>query len=252
MGGTPLFALAIAAFPEEMGAERIGAILRGGVDSAEAAGIAIIGGHTIKDDEPKYGLAVTGIIHPQRIVRNNTGRSGDAILLTKALGTGILTTARRSDAISAEDLAPAVASMVTLNRVAAECALRFDVAAMTDVTGFGLLGHLHEMLGEELGARLCAAAVPMLPRAIELAEQNIVPGGTRTNLEAAIGDGARFGDRISVATQLVLADAQSSGGLLIAVAERHADDLLAALHEAGVAAATRIGTLVNERGIVVE
>ena len=251
MGGRPLFALAIAAFPEEMGPETIGAILRGGVDSAEAAGIAIIGGHTIKDDEPKYGLAVTGIVHPQRIVRNNTGRNGDAIILTKALGTGILTTARRSDAITAEELAPAVASMVTLNRVAAECALRFDVAAMTDVTGFGLLGHLHEMLGEDLGARIDAAAVPMLPGAIGLAERNIAPGGTRTNLEAAIGDGAQFDDRISIATQLVLADAQSSGGLLVAVAERHADDLLAALHAAGVAASARIGTLVGERGIVV-
>uniref|UniRef100_E6PEE5 Selenide, water dikinase (Selenophosphate synthetase) (Selenium donor protein) n=1 Tax=mine drainage metagenome TaxID=410659 RepID=E6PEE5_9ZZZZ len=249
MGATPLFALAIAAFPENMAPEIIGAILRGGVDSAAAAGIAIIGGHTIKDEEPKYGLAVTGIVHPERILRNNSGRAGDALILTKAIGTGILTTARRSDAIAPDALAPAVASMATLNRSAAECALRFDVSAMTDITGFGLLGHLHEMLGGELGARIDAQAVPLLPGALDLARENIVPGGTRTNLDAAIGDGTRFGDTVPAALQLVLADAQTSGGLLIAVAEREADALLAALHESALPAAARIGSLVRGAGI---
>ena len=249
MGATPLFALAIAAFPEDMEPEIIGAILRGGVDSAAAAGIAIIGGHTIKDEEPKYGLAVTGIVHPERIVRNNSGRAGDALILTKAIGTGILTTARRSDAVAPEALAPAVASMATLNRSAAECALRFDVSAMTDITGFGLLGHLHEMLGGELGARIDAQAVPLLPGALDLARENIVPGGTRTNLDAAIGDGTRFGDMVPAELRLVLADAQTSGGLLIAVAEREADALLAALQESAVPAAARIGSLVRGAGI---
>ncbi len=249
MGATPLFALAIAAFPEDMEPEIVGAILRGGVDSAAAAGIAVIGGHTIKDDEPKYGLAVTGIVHPQKIVRNNSGRVGDALVLTKAIGTGILTTARRSDAIGPEALAPAVASMATLNRAAAECALRFDLSAMTDVTGFGLLGHLHEMLGGGLGARIDAHAVPVLPGALDLARENIVPGGTRTNLDAAIDDGARFSDSVPRALQLVLADAQTSGGLLIAVAGRDADALLAALRDANVAAAARIGSLVAGAGI---
>jgi len=251
MGATPLFALAIAAFPEDMEPEIVGAILRGGVDSAAAAGIAIIGGHTIKDDEPKYGLAVTGIVHPQRILRNNSGRIGDALLLTKAIGTGILTTARRSDAIEAEALAPAVASMATLNRGAAECALRFDVAAMTDVTGFGLLGHLREMLGDGLGARIDASAVPLLPGALDLAGENIVPGGTRTNLEAAISEGTRFSEDISPALRLVLADAQTSGGLLIAVAERDAEALLGSLRNSGITAAARIGALVRGSGIEV-
>ena len=249
MGATPLFALAIAAFPEDMEPEVVGAILRGGVDSAAAAGIAVIGGHTIKDDEPKYGLAVTGIVHPQRIVRNNSGRVGDALVVTKAIGTGILTTARRSDAIGAEAIAPAVASMATLNRTAAECALRFDIAAMTDVTGFGLLGHLHEMLGEGLGARIDARAVPVLPGALDLARENVVPGGTRTNLDAAIDDGARFSESVPKELRLVLADAQTSGGLLIAVAERDVDALLAALRESNVAMAARIGSLVAGAGI---
>lgn len=249
MGATPLFALAIAAFPENMAPEIIGAILRGGVDSAAAAGIAIIGGHTIKDDEPKYGLAVTGIVHPQRILRNNSGRAGDALVLTKAIGTGILTTARRSDAIGPEALVPAVASMAMLNRSAAECALRFDLSAMTDITGFGLLGHLREMLRSDLGARIEAEAVPALPGALDLARENIVPGGTRTNLEAAIGDGARFSERIPAEMRLLLADAQSSGGLLIAVAEHEADAFLAALQSGGVTSAARIGALVHGAGI---
>ena len=251
MGATPLFALAIAAFPEDMEAETIAAILRGGIDSAASAGIAVIGGHTIKDDEPKYGLAVTGIVHPQRIVRNNSGRAGDALVLTKAIGTGILTTARRSDTIGAEALAPAVASMSRLNRHASECALRFGVSAMTDITGFGLLGHLHEMLGTGIGANIEAKSVPLLPGVLELARENIVPGGTRTNLDAALADGARFRDDVAKELRLALADAQTSGGLLIAIPERELDPFLAALRSNGVAEAARIGSLVQGTGITI-
>ncbi len=251
MGATPLFALAIAAFPEDMEAETIAAILRGGIDSAASAGIAVIGGHTIKDDEPKYGLAVTGIVHPQRIVRNNSGRAGDALVLTKAIGTGILTTARRSDTIGPEALAPAVVSMSTLNRCASECALRFGVSAMTDITGFGLLGHLHEMLGTGIGANIEAKSVPLLPGVLELARENIVPGGTRTNLDAALADGARFRDDVAKELRLALADAQTSGGLLIAIPERELDPFLAALRSNGVAEAARIGSLVQGTGITI-
>lgn len=251
MGATPLFALAIAAFPEDMSPAIVGAILRGGVDSAAAAGIAIIGGHTIKDDEPKYGLAVTGIVHPQRILRNNSGREGDALVLTKAIGTGILTTARRSDIIGAEELAPAVRSMATLNRRAAECALRFGVTAMTDITGFGLLGHLHEMLGGELGAEIDAKNVPLLPGVLALAREEIVPGGTRSNLDAAIEAGARFSDAIPREMRLALADAQTSGGLLIALPQDELEAFLAALQSDGVAEARRIGSIVRGVGITI-
>ena len=192
MGARPLCALAIAAFPEDLDPGVIAAILRGGVDMTAEAGIAIVGGHTIKDDEPKYGLAVTGIVHPDKILRNNTGLPGDALILTKPLGTGILTTARRSDEIDESALAPAVQSMVTLNRAASEVARQFDVHAMTDVTGFGLLGHLREMLGGRLGARIHGANVPLLPNALALASRDVMPGGTRKNLATALDNGARF------------------------------------------------------------
>jgi len=243
MGARPLCALAVGAFPEDLDAAIVADILRGGVDVAAEASIAVIGGHTIKDDEPKYGLSVTGIVHPNRIVRNDTGSPGDVLILTKPIGTGILTTARRSDHIDESALAPAIESMVTLNRVASEVALRFDVRAMTDVTGFGLLGHLHEMLAGRLGARIDAASVPLLPQAAALAAAGFVPGGTRNNLAAALHDGVRFDAALSSEFAAVLCDAQTSGGLLIAVATEAAAPLVASLREAGVPAASIIGAL---------
>jgi len=243
MGARPLCALAIAAFPEDLDPSVVGAILRGGADVAAEAGIAIIGGHTIKDDEPKYGLSVTGIVRPDRVLRNDAGRSGDALVLTKPLGTGILTTARRSDDIDDAALAPAVESMVALNRTASEVALQFDVHAMTDVTGFGLLGHLREMLGKRLGARINSEAVPLLPKALELAAADVMPGGTRKNLAAALQHGARFVAKLEAGLAAVLCDAQTSGGLLIAVDSAQARQLLDALHEAGVGVSRIIGSL---------
>jgi selenide,water dikinase len=245
MGARPLCALAIAAFPEDLDPAVITAILRGGVDAAATAGIAIVGGHTIKDEEPKYGLAVTGIVHPDRILRNNTGRCGDALILSKPLGTGILTTARRSDEIDEVALAPAIKSMVELNRTASEVALKFAVHAMTDVTGFGLLGHLREMLGGRLGARIDGASVPLLPNALALASRDVMPGGTRKNLAAALENGARFDARLSSGLAAVLCDAQTSGGLLIAVDGVQAAPLLDALHEAGVRNARAIGAFTE-------
>jgi selenide,water dikinase len=245
MGARPLCAVAIAAFPDELEASIIAAVLRGGIDVAASAGIAIVGGHTIKDDEPKYGLSVTGIVHPDRIVRNDTGRPGDVLILTKPLGTGILTTARRSDEIAESDLAPAVESMVTLNRVASEVALRFVVHAMTDVTGFGLLGHLREMLGKQLGAEIDGGAVALLPKALPLAARDIVPGGTRKNLDNARATGTTFDHKLPLGLALVLCDAQTSGGLLIAVDPTGAPELLEALRAAGVDYAHVIGSLTD-------
>lgn len=245
MGARPLCALAVAAFPEDLDSAVGAAILRGGADVAASAGIAIIGGHTIKDDEPKYGLSVTGIVHPDRIVRNDTGRAGDALILTKPLGTGILTTARRSDVIDDAELAPAVESMLTLNRAASEAALNFPVSAMTDVTGFGLLGHLREMLAGRLGARIDGAAVPLLPKALELAARDVVPGGTRKNLAVAIENGARFEARLPAGLPATLCDAQTSGGLLVAIDAAQSAALLEALHAAGVKHARVIGSLTD-------
>lgn len=244
MGAKPLSALAIAAFPEDLDAAVVGTILRGGIDVAAQAGIDIVGGHTIKDDEPKYGLSVMGIVHPERVLRNDTGRAGDALILTKPLGTGILTTARRSDAIDESALAPAIESMVTLNRAASEVAVKFGVHAMTDVTGFGLLGHLREMLAG-LGARIDAASVPLLPNALALAARDVVPGGTRKNLAAALQDGARLDARLPAGLAAVLCDAQTSGGLLIAVGRAESESLLGALRAAGVRDASVIGSLTD-------
>jgi selenide, water dikinase len=251
MGGRPLCALAITALPEDLDLEIVNAILRGGIDAAAGAGIAIVGGHTIKDEEPKYGLAVTGVVHPQRFVRNDTGKPGDVLILTKPLGTGILTTARRRDLIEEIDLAPAIAAMTTLNRGASEIAVHFNAHAMTDVTGFGLLGHLREMLGPSLGARIDAESPALFPRVMELAEGDAVPGGTRTNYRNALDAGAQFDERIRLARQLVLCDAQTSGGLLVAMDPEAAPAFLDALRDAGIADARAVGELTAAPGLVV-
>ena len=252
MGARPLYALAICAFPDDLDPSIVAKILRGGVDVAAQAGIAVVGGHTIKDDEPKYGLAVTGVVHPGKILRNDSGRAGDALVLTKPLGTGILTTARRNDTIDDVALAPAVESMATLNRTASEVALRFDVRAMTDVTGFGFIGHLREMLGSRLGARIDGGAVAIFPDALRLAARDVVPGGTRTNLGNAVSAGARFDPNLPPGLREVLCDAQTSGGLLIAVAANQAPALVDALRTAGVDYAHVVGSLTAEPGIAVE
>ena len=237
MGGRPVTAVAIAAFPQDASIEVLHDILRGGAEKAREAGINVIGGHTIKDDEPKYGLAVTGIVHPDRILRNSTAHAGDALVLTKALGTGILTTARRSDRIDDAALAAAIASMTTLNRAAAESLAGFDVHAATDVTGFGLAGHLLEMLrGASVGAKIEAHAVPLLPLALELAREGVAPGGSRTNLAQALAAGATFDASIEPALQLVLCDAQTSGGLLVAIAPADAQRYVRAAQEQNVSA----------------
>lgn len=237
MGARPIAAVAIAAFPEDFDVVIYGQILRGGIDKARDAGIDIIGGHTIKDEEPKYGLAVTGIAHPDRIVRNSTARVGDRLYLTKPIGTGILTTARRNDEIGDDALAPAVASMRALNRAAADAMLHAAAHAATDVTGFGLIGHLQELLrGSGVGATLHASRVPLFDEVLDLATRDKVPGGTRANYRQALAGGVKF-EGVSSAMQLVLCDAQTSGGLLIAVDRDDASRLEDALHRGGVMAA---------------
>ena len=251
MGGRPLFAVAIAAFPEDLDASIVTAVFRGGADLCAQAGITIVGGHTIKDAEPKYGLSVTGIVHPRELIRNDTGRVGDALVLTKPLGTGILVTARRDDEISDEDLAPAIESMLTLNAKGSEIAREFAAHAMTDVTGFGLLGHLQEMIGSRLGASIDAGTVPLFAKALSLAERDVVPGGTRANLRNARAAGARFGAGLPRALATVLCDAQTSGGLLVAVAADRADTFVEKLRGSGIDHARTIGTLTEEPGIEV-
>ncbi len=237
MGGRPLSALNIVAFPvEELGTEILGRILEGGAAVATEAGVVILGGHTVKDDEPKYGLAVTGTIRPDRVVTNGGARPGDLLLLSKPVGTGVLTTARKRDLIGEGQLAPAIASMARLNDRAAAAMLAHGVHGATDVTGYGLVGHAGEMArASGVALALDAARVPLLDGVLELVAQGVVPGGSQDNL----ADHARFveyADRVGAALRTVLSDAQTSGGLLIAIAPASAERVLAELADLGTVA----------------
>lgn len=234
MGGVPLLAINLVAFPiKELPASILADILRGGSDKVQEAGIDILGGHSIDDHEPKYGLAVTGTIHPDRIVRNRGGRPGDTVVLTKPLGTGVITTAIKHQVASDRAQEAAIATMLRLNRAAAAAMLAVGVDAATDVTGFGLLGHLHYLaLASGVAAEIEAASVPLLPDAEMLAEAGEVPGGTRSN-ERFLGSRVTFNPAVQPARRTLLCDAQTSGGLLLAVPGPSLPRLLDALHSEG-------------------
>ncbi len=218
MGGTPILALAIAAFPADLPAAIIQAIMQGGADKVAEAGAVIAGGHTVVDKEPKYGLCVTGLIHPARITPKANAQPGDVLLLTKPLGTGAITTAIKRNLGDPAHLAAAVASMLQLNRAMATILSGFAVHSVTDITGFGLLGHAAEIArNSQVGLHIEAAALPLLPGAHEYATAGIVPGGLLTNQRFVEQDGyVRYAPAIDPARQLLLFDPQTSGGLLIA------------------------------------
>ncbi len=254
MGARPLFALNLVAFPVgKLPLEVLGEILRGGADAAREAGAPILGGHSIDDPEPKYGLAVTGTVHPKRILRNVGARPGDVLLLTKPLGTGVVSTAVKRGIAPAEVVEAAVRSTAALNKTAGELlAASGAVRALTDVTGFGLLGHALEMAeGSGVRMRIEAAAVPLLPGARELAERDVVPGGSKANL-AWVAPRVRFPEALPPADRQLLADAQTNGGLLAAVDPGRAAELLAALRGAGVAAVAVGEVLPGAPGPVLE
>ena len=218
MGGEPLFALAIGGFPHDLPGSDVSDILRGGADVAIAAGAPILGGHTITTAEPIYGLAVTGLVHPDRIWRNAGAQVGDLLVLTKALGTGIVANALRKDAVADDVLAAAVTSMTTLNRVAAGALRDLEPHAVTDVTGFGLLGHLREMCAASgVHARVTTADLPLLPGVESLARAGLVPGGSQRN-RAAADAYTGIASGVDPVRALLACDAQTSGGLLAAVA----------------------------------
>ena len=217
MGGEPLFALAIGGFPSDLPGEDVSAILRGGADVANVAGAPILGGHTITAAEPLYGLAVSGLVHPDRIWRNAGARVGDVLVLTKALGTGIVANALRKDAVDEDVLAAAVASMTTLNRDAAVALRAIGPHAVTDVTGFGLLGHLRELCAASgVHARVASTALPLLPGVERLARDGLVPGGSQRNRDAADAY-IEVAPGVDPVLALLACDAQTSGGLLAAV-----------------------------------
>jgi selenide,water dikinase len=242
MGGTPLLALNLVGWPRgKLPLELLGDVLRGGQDVAREAGAFVLGGHSVDDPEPKYGMVAIGEVHPDRIVTLAGARPGDVLVLTKPIGTGVLTTALKRDLATAADLAPAVASMTTLNAAGARAMLAVGVHAATDVTGFGLLGHLHNMLAASgAAAEIEASTVPLFAGAAELAARGAVPGGTQRNRDALAAD-VTFAPRVDEATRVLLCDAQTSGGLLVAVAADRADALARALKKEGTPAAAKIG-----------
>ena len=245
MGATPLLALNVVGWPREaLPFELLGEVVRGGADVARAAGAFVLGGHSVDDPEPKYGMVAIGEVAPSRIVTNAGARPGDTLVLTKPVGTGILSTALKRDLLAEADLAVAVAVMTTLNAGAARAMLAVGVHAATDVTGFGLLGHLSTLLeASGAAAELEAAAVPILPRAHELAERGAVPGGTTRNA-ASLAGAVTFADRVDATARLLLADAQTSGGLLIAVPPERTGALVTALEREETPAAAIVGRVV--------
>ncbi len=241
MGATPAFALNILAIPAgELPSEVVGAILAGAGDVCREAGIAMAGGHSIDDPEPKFGLVAVGLADPGRLWRKAGAVPGDALLLGKALGTGIITTAHKRDVVEPGPLAAAVASMRRLNREAAAILARHEVHAVTDVTGFGLLGHLLEVLtASGVSARIGAGAPRLLPGVRELVEAGCVPGGTGRN-RAATDPRVEWSERVDETTRILLNDAQTSGGLLVALPPEEAGAALAEWRAAGYEA-ERIG-----------
>ena len=252
MGARPLFALSVVGFPSNrLPPEVLENILEGARLKAEEAGIAIIGGHTVDDTEPKFGLAVTGIAEPDKIVTNRGARPGDVLILTKPLGTGILSTALKQGLLDSGAVQVLMDVMAGLNRAAAETMLAVGVNACTDITGFGLLGHLLEMVrGSGVSAVVEAAKVPFLTGAVEHAAAGIVPGGSLNNREYT-QPFVRYAEGVSELKQLLLNDAQTSGGLLISVAAAKADDLLARLWANGVAHATVIGRVITQTNVLI-
>ncbi len=246
MGGHPVIALNVAAFPDALDKEILGRILKGGGDKAAEAGTLIAGGHTIEDPEPKYGLSVTGIVQPGHQVANVGAQPGDALILTKPLGSGVLTTAHKNGALDADTLAEVVAVMAQLNRDASEAMIEVGVNACTDITGFGLLGHLKGMLdGSKVGATLSVSDIPTIPAAWEMIDRGFVPGGTGRN-RMWIEKNVTWHPDVSEAARIMLMDAQTSGGLLIAVSADKRDALLKALESRSTSGAV-IGHITEQQ-----
>lgn len=246
MGGEPKLCLNIMAVPESMPREAVHQMLRGGYDKVYEAGALITGGHSILDDEPKYGLCVTGFVHPDKMLTNSAARPGDVLLLTKPIGIGVLTTAQKAEMLSPAGLELAQRLMTTLNKSARDAMVKYEVHACTDVTGFGLLGHGYEMAqGSDVGMTLDVDAIDLIPESLELANMGILPAGmyrNRTFAEPGVDVGT-----VELVKQDLLFDPQTAGGLLISVAEKDADALFEELKSC-VPSAQRIGVVEPYRG----
>ena len=252
MGGRPLTAMNLLAFPCDMGADIVGEVVRGGAEKVAEAGAVTVGGHTIDDKEPKYGLSVFGVVHPDKVVRNRGARVGDVLFLTKPIGTGVIATALKQGLETEDSVRDVIESMATLNRYACEAMVAVGVHACTDVTGFGLLGHLHEMVDASgCSAELDLAAVPVFDRALQWAEKSVIPGRTADVVAWARDFLTWYSDADADLWLRVLCDPQTSGGLLIAVPAEAADHLARELAQRDVLG-VRIGRCVaDEPGRVI-
>jgi len=247
MGGRPLTAMNIVCFPvETMDVSILREILAGGLDKLHEAGVILVGGHSVEDRELKYGLSVTGVVHPQKVVLNTGAKVGDRLILTKPLGTGIINTALKGGVADEAAVAKSVKCMVALNKKAAELMVTVEVHACTDVTGFGLLGHACEMIeGTDVGMTIYSSAVPFFPEAKELAEMGMIPGGLHRNREFRLNM-VEFGESVPQFMSDILFDPQTSGGLLISVPASEAESLLERMHKEGIEEVAIIGEVMAE------
>ena len=246
MGAKPLFALNLVGFPSDLPVSILSKILEGGQAKASEAGVPILGGHSVRDPEPKYGMAVTGLVHPKRVLTNAGAKVGDVLILTKPLGSGIATTALKQGVVPPSVIESAIKVMSALNQRAGElfASPKFKVHALTDITGFGLLGHLLGMMtASKRRAKLSWRQVPVIDGVLELATRGTIPGGTKSNL-AYVKEKVELDAGLPEETKWVLADAQTNGGLLAAIAPAQAESALRALKRAGISA-VRIGEVVR-------
>lgn len=246
MGGEPKTVLNIVGFPvKKLGADMLAEILKGAADKVKEAGAIIVGGHSIDDQEPKFGMAVTGYVHPEKFFRNVGAKPGDALVLTKPIGVGILTTGIKRGVVTSEQEEKVIETMAMLNKKAAEALEGFQIHAVTDVTGFGLLGHACEMAkGSNVSMTITYDDVPILDGTYNLAEQGVIPGGSKSNF-AWLKDDVEFALSITESSQYILCDAITSGGLLVSLPKEEAKAYVQKLHEQNITAAQIIGE-VNE------
>lgn len=255
MGGKPVMALNLVAYPTKtLPLDLLHDILRGGADQAAAAGVSIVGGHSIDDPEPKYGMAVMGLVNPNEVLTNSGAKPGDRLILTKPLGTGVVATAIKHDTAPPAAVAEAVRIMTTLNAGAARAAKEVGCSACTDITGFGLLGHLREMaMASGVGARVRFADVPLIDGLMELIRADEAPGGTYSNLEFVESTSSvKWPDGLSEEAKLALCDAQTAGGLLLSVPPQKTAEMLAALQAEEVSRAVEIGEITPDPDCRVE
>lgn len=247
MGGTPKIAMNLAAFPvKQMDLSVLRQIIQGGLDKLKEAEVVLIGGHSIEDKELKYGLSVTGFVHPAQVLTKKDLQPGDWLVLTKPLGTGIINTAIKAGVASAELTDKVTRLMALLNREAAKIMLRFDVHACTDVTGFGLIGHLAEMIcGSDMSVRVFSDHVPVIPEALEFASMGLIPAGAYKNREFRESM-IEFAETVERSLQDIMVDPQTSGGLLISTGSDQASRLIKALHDAGISDAIIIGEVLKD------